>query len=170
VKAVRAAASGHRYVSRPLSLGAVLTRARSIVPLDPYERLTAREREVLRLAAEGYGNPSVAALLGTSRPTAETHRARLMRKLGLASQTELVRYAIERGMVLSEAPDPLGIISESAIERVGREQVEQMRSAASSQRAAGSSSRARSRTGRGRGPVRMGTDRHTIAPPLESIE
>jgi DNA-binding CsgD family transcriptional regulator len=58
--------------------------------------LTAREREVLHLAAYGSGNPQVAALLGISRRTAETHRAHLMRKLGLRSQTELVRYALDQ--------------------------------------------------------------------------
>jgi DNA-binding CsgD family transcriptional regulator len=64
--------------------------------VDLYEVLTTREREVLHLAADGYGNPQVGAILGISTRTAETHRAHLMHKLALGSQTELVRYAIER--------------------------------------------------------------------------
>jgi DNA-binding CsgD family transcriptional regulator len=71
--------------------------------LDRYETLTTREREVLLLAAEGLSNPEIAHRLSISARTAESHRANLLRKLGLRSQTELVRYAIRRGLVTAES-------------------------------------------------------------------
>jgi DNA-binding NarL/FixJ family response regulator len=104
VKAVRAAGSGRRYLSPPLTARGVEAHLQRTLAsaVDLYEALTTREREVLHLAADGYGNPQVAAILGISRRTAETHRAHLMHKLGLGSQTELVRYAIERGIASTE--------------------------------------------------------------------
>jgi len=104
VRGVREVIAGRRYLSPPLSDSAVeayVERAKT-APLDAYETLTTREREVLHLAAEGRSNTEVAARLGISARTAETHRANLMRKLGLHSQTELVRYALRRGILPPE--------------------------------------------------------------------
>src|SRR5262249_17522375 len=61
--------------------------------------LTSREREVLQLLAEGQANKEVAAALGISTKTAETHRARIMAKLNVHSMTELVRYAIRNSII-----------------------------------------------------------------------
>jgi DNA-binding NarL/FixJ family response regulator len=61
--------------------------------------LTARERETVQLLAEGKSNKEVAAALGVSVRTAETHRARLLRKLGLDSVAGLVRYAIRNCII-----------------------------------------------------------------------
>ena len=61
--------------------------------------LTPREREVLQLIAEGHSNKSVAHTLGISVKTAETHRARVMRKLQLGSLAELVRYALRNRII-----------------------------------------------------------------------
>ncbi len=63
------------------------------------ERLTAREREVLQLLAEGKTTKDVARLLGITVKTADTHRTRLMAKLGLHSVVELVHYAIRNQLV-----------------------------------------------------------------------
>jgi DNA-binding NarL/FixJ family response regulator len=63
------------------------------------DRLTARERQVLQLLTEGKGNKEVAALLGISVKTAETHRARVMAKLKLHSVGELVRYAVRNHII-----------------------------------------------------------------------
>jgi DNA-binding NarL/FixJ family response regulator len=106
VEAVRAAGSGRRYLSPPLTARGVDALLQQTLPseVDLYALLTMREREVLHLAAAGYGNPQVAAILGISTRTAETHRAHLMHKLELRSQTELVRYAFERGIVGSIEP------------------------------------------------------------------
>ena len=67
--------------------------------LRPPGGLTRREREVLQLLAEGRANKAVGKLLGISVKTAETHRARIMRKLGMKSLAELVRYAIRNGFI-----------------------------------------------------------------------
>jgi DNA-binding CsgD family transcriptional regulator len=66
---------------------------------DHYETLTTRERQVLLLAAEGHTNPEIAGLLSIGVRTVESHRASLMRKLGLRNQTDLVRYALRRGLL-----------------------------------------------------------------------
>ena len=62
-------------------------------------RLTARERQVVRLAAEGKSNGAIAALLGIGVRTVETHRTKAMQKLGLESLVELVRYAVRQKLV-----------------------------------------------------------------------
>jgi DNA-binding NarL/FixJ family response regulator len=100
-QAVREVAAGRRYLSQPLSERAIeaYTEKAQAAPLDLYETLTTREREVLQLAAEGYSSTEMAARLGISPRTADTHRANLMRKLGLQSQTDLVRYALRRGIL-----------------------------------------------------------------------
>jgi DNA-binding NarL/FixJ family response regulator len=61
--------------------------------------LSARETEIIQLVVEGKSNKEVAATLGISTRTAENHRARVMRKLGLHSLSELVRYAVRNQMV-----------------------------------------------------------------------
>jgi two-component system response regulator NreC len=63
------------------------------------EVLSEREREVLRLLALGHTNQEIAQLLYISVRTAETHRAHIMQKLRLSSRAELVRYALENGLV-----------------------------------------------------------------------
>jgi two-component system response regulator NreC len=63
------------------------------------DRLTPREREVLRLIALGHTSVEIAAKLGLSPRTIETHRARIHRKLSLTTRAELVRYALRRGML-----------------------------------------------------------------------
>jgi DNA-binding NarL/FixJ family response regulator len=63
------------------------------------ERLTAREREIVQLVAEGKSNKEVAAALNISIKTVEAHRSHVMHKLGVASVTELVRYAIRNKIV-----------------------------------------------------------------------
>jgi DNA-binding CsgD family transcriptional regulator len=66
---------------------------------DPYDTLTTREREVLRLAAEGHRNSETARRLSVSVRTVESHRPSLLRKLGVRNQTELVQYAFWRGLL-----------------------------------------------------------------------
>ena len=98
VAAVREVAAGGQYVHP--ALGARLVAAdveeRKRVADDP---LSEREREVLRLLALGHTNQEIAKLLFMSVRTAETHRAHVMRKLGVTSRAELVRYAIGEGML-----------------------------------------------------------------------
>jgi DNA-binding NarL/FixJ family response regulator len=67
--------------------------------MEPGSRLTPREREIVQLLAEGKSNKQVAANLGISVKTAETHRAAIMRKLGFEAFSDLVRYAIRNHII-----------------------------------------------------------------------
>jgi DNA-binding NarL/FixJ family response regulator len=104
IHAVREASKGRRYLSAPLSNVEVdeYSRRAQQSQFDPYEMLTNRERQVLQMAAEGLTNSQMAKSLKIGTRTVETHRANLLRKLNLHSQTELVRYAIQRGIVASD--------------------------------------------------------------------
>ena len=68
-------------------------------PADPYEALTDREKQVLKLVAEGHSNKEVADELGISVKTAMSHREHIMEKLDLHSRTELIRFAIKQGII-----------------------------------------------------------------------
>jgi two-component system, NarL family, response regulator NreC len=102
VAAVGEVAAGGRYVNPELGarLMAVEARARRRAEGD---RLSEREHEVLRLLALGHTNQEIAKQLVISVRTAETHRAHIMEKLGLSSRAELVRYALDRGLLQDEA-------------------------------------------------------------------
>ncbi|MDB6113695.1 MAG: Two component transcriptional regulator, LuxR family, partial [Lacunisphaera sp.] len=94
VRAVAEVVAGRRYLSAPLSERAIAAlTSRTPDQSDPLNALTPREREVLLLAAEGFGTSEMAEKLFISPRTAETHRTNLMQKLGLQSQTDLVRFA-----------------------------------------------------------------------------
>jgi two-component system response regulator NreC len=103
VAAVREVAGGGRYVDP--ELGARLVAAESAerkrAEEDP---LSDREGEVLRLLALGHTNQEIAKQLYISVRTAETHRAHIMQKLRLSSRAELVRYALDRGL-LEDRPE-----------------------------------------------------------------
>jgi two-component system response regulator NreC len=98
VNAIREVAGGGRYLHP--ALGAKMVQAeieeRDRAAADP---LSDREREVLRLLAEGHTNQEIAAQLYISVRTAETHRAHIMQKLRFTTRSELVRYAIDQGML-----------------------------------------------------------------------
>lgn len=104
VQAIRDVVTGRRYLSPPLAERAIdaYVRQTQESTLDPYETLTDREREVLHLAAEGLTSTEIAERLSLSPRTVETHRSNMMRKLGLRTQTDLVRYAIRRGIITLE--------------------------------------------------------------------
>jgi DNA-binding NarL/FixJ family response regulator len=101
VNAVQQVIEGKRYLSPRLSerLIDVLLQKTEEVTRDPYETLTNREREILQMAAEGLTASAIAKRLSISPRTAELHRGRMMDKLGLNNQTELIRYALKRGIL-----------------------------------------------------------------------
>jgi two-component system, NarL family, response regulator NreC len=104
VQAVHDVLAGRRYLSPPISeraIDAYIQKAESVTQQD-FGMLTAREREILQLAAEGNSNANIAQRLSISPRTAETHRTNLMRKLGLKNQTDLIRYAIRSGVLPME--------------------------------------------------------------------
>jgi two-component system response regulator NreC len=98
VAAVREVAGGGRYVHP--ALGARLIEAETAEARRAEEDpLSDREREVLRLLALGHTNQEISTQLYISVRTAETHRAHIMQKLRLSSRAELVRYALEQGLM-----------------------------------------------------------------------
>ncbi|MGI8813273.1 MAG: response regulator [Pyrinomonadaceae bacterium] len=104
IHAVREVSNGHRYLSPSLSDRAIeiYEQMNRVGTVDKYETLTPREREVLHLSAEGLTNNRIAIRLGISVRTAETHRAKVMAKLGVHTQADLTRYAIRRGIISME--------------------------------------------------------------------
>jgi two-component system, NarL family, response regulator NreC len=98
VAAIREVAQGGRYVHPELGarLVAAESEERRRAEEDP---LSDREREVLRLLALGHTNQEIAEQLYISVRTAETHRAHIMQKLRLSSRAELVRYALDQGLL-----------------------------------------------------------------------
>jgi DNA-binding NarL/FixJ family response regulator len=66
---------------------------------DPYDALTDREKQVLKLVAEGRSNKEVAEVLGISVKTAMSHREHVMEKLGVHNRTELVKFALKKGVI-----------------------------------------------------------------------
>ncbi len=98
--AVDEVAAGRRYLTPRLAERAIdiFVAHNTVNTTEPYESLSNREREVLQLSAEGRSNKEIAERLFISPRTVETHRENLMRKLNLANQTELVRYALNKGI------------------------------------------------------------------------
>ncbi|MCC6585945.1 MAG: response regulator transcription factor [Bryobacterales bacterium] len=95
--AIRAVAEGNSYLS-PEVAGAVLKDYRKHAA-NPIDMLSAREREILQMIAEGKTNKEVATSLNLSVYTVDGHRTRIMEKLGLHSVGELVRFAVRNGLV-----------------------------------------------------------------------
>ena len=102
VQAIRAVHEGASFVDPAIAAKLVedyVRRVRGEVPSDPEDLLTPREREILQLVAQGHGNHEIASQLFLSKKTVETHRANIMRKLDLHDVTELVKYALRRGII-----------------------------------------------------------------------
>jgi DNA-binding NarL/FixJ family response regulator len=95
--AIRTVARGELYLAPGVSRSVLQRLGR--ISEDPYQKLTSRERQVLQLITEGKTNRDVAAALGLAVKTIDTHRTRLMRKLGIHDQTALVKYALRKGIV-----------------------------------------------------------------------
>jgi DNA-binding NarL/FixJ family response regulator len=103
-RAVREVAAGRRYLSPALSERAIEAYVRYVEEVkdtteDPQATLTPREREVLYLVAQGNTTAEIAAQLVISPRTVEVHRANVRRKLGLSSPTDLIRYAMQHGIL-----------------------------------------------------------------------
>jgi len=101
IKGIREVAAGRRFLSAAFSQERIdnyLQKADSVPP-DPYESLTSREREILQMTAESQSSASIGRRLYISPRTVEIHRQNAMRKLGLKSQSELIRYALKKGIL-----------------------------------------------------------------------
>ena len=102
IAAIQAITEGRSFFSpgvRALLKEDYIYRLQKFGADDTYELLTAREREVLQLVAEGRSNKEVASLLGLSLYTVETHRTHILQKLNLHSVPELILYAVRKGII-----------------------------------------------------------------------
>ncbi|UCG19917.1 MAG: response regulator transcription factor [Deltaproteobacteria bacterium] len=100
--AIKSVLMGKRYLSPSVSkvvIEGYLESRRAFASSTPWETLTKREREILKLIAEGHKNKEIADFLCISVKTVEKHRANLMKKLDLHSAAALTAYAMERGLV-----------------------------------------------------------------------
>jgi len=100
--AVKSVLAGKRYLSPGISekvIEGYLSGRKGSKLRSPWDILTQREREVLKLIAEGYKNKEIADYLCLSVKTVETHRANLMRKLDLHDVSALTTFAIEKGLI-----------------------------------------------------------------------
>jgi DNA-binding NarL/FixJ family response regulator len=103
IRAIRTVVSGDRYLSPKLSERLRTSSTGTKKVTDPYETLTPREREILHLIVEGNTSPQIAKRLVLSPRTVELHRSRIMHKLDLHNQTDIFRYALERGLLATDS-------------------------------------------------------------------
>jgi DNA-binding NarL/FixJ family response regulator len=106
-KAVKAVSEGKRFLTPKVSEivleGFLKTRSQHQQGRRAGDRATPREIEIIRLLAEGKSNKEIAALLGITVRTVETHRAKIMLKLGLHSLAELIHYALRNGIASTKS-------------------------------------------------------------------
>jgi DNA-binding NarL/FixJ family response regulator len=98
VEAVRAVSRGEPFMTNAAERS-LIREWMADDSSGPAEPLTLREREVLKLIAEAHTNREIGELLHLAEKTVESHRANLLRKLGMRDRVELVRYAIRRGLI-----------------------------------------------------------------------
>jgi len=102
ISAIRVVTSGHFYLSpsaQSMMVSDYLQRVHTGEEKDSYSALTEREREILKLVAEGFTNNQIGEQLFISPKTVDTHRTHIMDKLNLHSRAELVKYAMRRGLL-----------------------------------------------------------------------
>jgi DNA-binding NarL/FixJ family response regulator len=100
--AIKSVLAGRPYLSPGVSekvIGGYLEGKKTLKPASPWETLTQREREVLKLIGEGYKNKEIADELCISAKTVEKHRANVMEKLDLHSASALTAFAMEKGLI-----------------------------------------------------------------------
>lgn len=99
VGAVRAVHAGHRYLSQKITSTVIEDYVRERHAQSPLESLSRRERQILQLVAEGKSSAHAAKILFLSPKTVETYRSRLMQKLGISSFSNLIKFAIQHGVI-----------------------------------------------------------------------
>ncbi len=109
LSAIRAVSQGRVFVDARSSTATINTPLQSsTTPLESLlNKLSAREKEVLGLIAQGHTNQAVAGQLDVSVKTIESYRSRLMDKLGLHNRADLTRFALEQGLLKSGTSEPL---------------------------------------------------------------
>ena len=99
IRAIRAVAVGRRYLGVGVAKGVIDWITGEVAGAGALDALTPREREVLRLIAEGKSNAEAAAALALSSRTVETYRYQMMQKLGLPDLSALIRFALRAGLI-----------------------------------------------------------------------
>lgn len=100
INAIYAIIQGEHYISEKLTKRLESTgRKLDEAPLDSYQTLTSREREILHLTADGKSSTEIGDILVISPRTVEAHRSNLMKKLALDSIADLIKYSIKRGII-----------------------------------------------------------------------
>ncbi len=102
LKAIFTVVQGDYYLY-PTAAAAIVEGYAKQSSTDPYDRLTAREREILKLIAEGHTSRKISEMLHISLKTVLGHRTKVMGKLDIHNQTELIKYAIHKGLVTMNA-------------------------------------------------------------------
>ena len=98
ISAIRAVYRGDS-VLYPSAAAALIEDYRLRAEADPYDRLTAREREILKLIAEGHTSQKIADMLVISLKTVLGHRTKIMQKMDIHNRTELIKYAMRKGLI-----------------------------------------------------------------------
>ena len=98
LSAIRAVHEGNAFLY-PSAAAALITDYLREATKEPYDRLTTREREILRLIAEGHTSREIAGILFISIKTVLGHRTKIMEKLDIHNRTELIKYAMRKGLV-----------------------------------------------------------------------
>ncbi len=101
LSAIRAVHRGDSFLY-PSVAATLIEDYRQQAEVEPYDRLTAREREILKLIAEGHTSREIADMLFISLKTVLGHRTKIMEKLNLHNRTELIKYAVRKGLVSLE--------------------------------------------------------------------
>jgi DNA-binding NarL/FixJ family response regulator len=107
VAAIRSVARGGMVLDPEVARDAITPESSDepgpdAIGVDEYERLTDREKQVLKLVAEGRSNKEVATLLGISVKTAMSHREHVMEKLRVHNRTDLIRFALRHGVIRAD--------------------------------------------------------------------
>ncbi len=102
ISAIRAVCRGESFLYPSAAAALIADYRQCAEEADPYDHLTAREREILKLIAEGRLSREIADMLFISLKTVLGHRAKIMEKLNLHNRTELIKYAMRRGLVSME--------------------------------------------------------------------
>ena len=102
IDAVRTVYAGRRYMSQKISdilIDDYVDHHAESVSDDPLESLSPREREILQLVAEGKSSAQIANIIFLSPKTVETYRSRLMQKLGIKNFPDLIKFAVQKGLI-----------------------------------------------------------------------
>jgi len=99
VSAIRAVHRGDSFLYPSAAAALIEDYRKQSEEVEPYDQLTPREREILKLIAEGYTSREIADMLFISLKTAQGHRAKIMEKLDLHNRTELIKFAMRKGLV-----------------------------------------------------------------------